>query len=42
MATASYLKSLDKGNKVFVIGESGLKQELHEAGFIIEEKIQIM
>lgn len=38
VATASYLKSLDKGNKVFVIGESGLKQELHEAGFVIEEK----
>lgn len=34
LATADYLKSLGKGNKVFVIGEEGLKQALRNKGFV--------
>ena len=37
IATAAYLKSLDKGNKVYAIGEAGLKLALSEAGFVEEE-----
>ena len=33
LATRDYMKRLDKGNKVYVIGETGLKQVLSEAGF---------
>lgn len=36
LATADYLKSLDNGNKVFVIGEEGLKQALRDKGFVEE------
>ncbi|MCA9765935.1 MAG: TIGR01457 family HAD-type hydrolase [Carnobacterium sp.] len=34
IATAKYMKKLDKGNKVFAIGEAGLKDALAKAGFI--------
>ncbi|MBM6615777.1 TIGR01457 family HAD-type hydrolase [Desemzia sp. RIT804] len=36
LATADYLKSLNNGNKVFVIGEEGLKQALRNKGFVEE------
>ncbi len=37
MATVSFLKSQKGNGKVFVIGESGLTDPLHEAGFIITD-----
>ena len=38
MATVSFLKS-QKGNRtVFVVGESGLTEPLHDAGFVITDK----
>ena len=37
MATVSFLKSQKSNGKVFVIGESGLTDPLHEAGFIITD-----
>ena len=37
MATVSFLKSQKSNGKVFVIGESGLTEPLHEAGFIITD-----
>ncbi|MGX7030714.1 TIGR01457 family HAD-type hydrolase [Vagococcus zengguangii] len=37
LATADYLKSLDKGNRVYVIGESGLIDCLLAEGFVWEE-----
>ncbi len=37
MATVSFLKSQKGNGKLFVIGESGLTDPLHEAGFIITE-----
>jgi NagD protein len=38
MATATFLKSQKHNGKVFVIGESGLTNPLHEAGFIITDR----
>jgi NagD protein len=37
MATVSFLKSQKSNGKVFVIGESGLTEPLHDAGFIITD-----
>ncbi|MDR0300262.1 MAG: TIGR01457 family HAD-type hydrolase [Streptococcaceae bacterium] len=37
-ATADYIKADGKGNKVYIIGEDGLKSELHAAGFVEDEK----
>jgi 5'-nucleotidase len=37
MATVSFLKAQASNGKVFVIGESGLTDPLHEAGFIITD-----
>lgn len=37
MATAVFLKTQPHNGKVYVIGESGLTNPLHEAGFIITE-----
>ena len=37
MATVRFLKSQKSNGKVFVIGESGLTEPLHEAGFIITD-----
>ena len=37
IATKDYLKSLDEGNRIYVIGESGLIDTLLEAGFIWDE-----
>lgn len=34
LATAKYMKKLNKGNKVFAIGETGLKDALANSGFI--------
>lgn len=34
LATATYMKELNQGNKVFAIGETGLKHALSDAGFI--------
>ncbi|HEY0222534.1 MAG TPA: TIGR01457 family HAD-type hydrolase [Lactovum miscens] len=36
-ATADYMKADGKGNRVYIVGEEGLKSELHEAGFIDDE-----
>jgi NagD protein len=38
MATATFLKTQKHNGKVFVIGESGLTDPLHEAGFIITDR----
>lgn len=38
LATADYLKALDDGNKVFIIGENGLRTALSDAGFVEEER----
>ncbi|SEK76924.1 4-nitrophenyl phosphatase [Carnobacterium iners] len=38
LATAKYMKKLNKGNKVFAIGETGLKDALTKAGFIEDKK----
>ncbi|SFQ35733.1 4-nitrophenyl phosphatase [Desemzia incerta] len=38
LATADYLKSLNNGNKVLIIGEKGLKQALADRGFVEEDK----
>lgn len=37
MATARFLKSQKPNGKAFVIGESGLTEAIHEAGFILTE-----
>lgn len=37
LATAAYLKGLNAGNKVFAIGETGLKSALADAGFVAEK-----
>jgi len=37
MATVSFLRSQKSNGKVFVIGESGLTDPLHDAGFIITD-----
>lgn len=38
LATIDYMRDEDKGNKVFVIGESGLVDLILEAGFVWEEE----
>ncbi|MEG0475479.1 MAG: TIGR01457 family HAD-type hydrolase, partial [Carnobacterium sp.] len=38
LATAAYLKGLNAGNKVFAIGETGLKSALADAGFVAERE----
>lgn len=38
VATAAYLKALNGGNKVFAIGEAGLKETLLQAGFVEEKE----
>lgn len=38
LATVDYMKKLNKGNSVYIIGESGLKEGILKAGFIWEEK----
>lgn len=38
LATAKYMKKLNKGNKVFTIGETGLKDALAESGFIEDKQ----
>ncbi|MGX6961508.1 TIGR01457 family HAD-type hydrolase [Vagococcus xieshaowenii] len=38
LATADYLNSLNKGNRVYVIGESGLVDGLLSSGFIWDEE----
>ncbi|MGX7420322.1 TIGR01457 family HAD-type hydrolase [Carnobacterium gallinarum] len=37
VATAAYLKEQNAGNKVFAIGEAGLKEALSTAGFVEEQ-----
>lgn len=37
LATVDYMKDLNLGNKVYVIGESGLKDGITEAGYIWDE-----
>lgn len=39
IATAAYLQSLNQGKKVFIIGETGLKQALQEAGFEVDTEM---
>ena len=38
LATAKYMKKLNKGHKVFTIGEAGLKDALANAGFIEDKE----
>ena len=38
LATAKYMKSLNKGNKVFAIGETGLKDALSQSGFVEDKE----
>ncbi|WP_034550965.1 TIGR01457 family HAD-type hydrolase [Carnobacterium funditum] len=38
LATAKYMKKLNKGNKLFVIGETGLKDALAKSGFIEDKE----
>lgn len=38
LATIDYMKEKGLGNKVYVVGEEGLKKGIQEAGFIHEEK----
>ena len=38
LATAKYMKSLNKGNKVFAIGETGLKDALSNSGFVEDKE----
>lgn len=38
MATIDFMKDLDKGNTVYVIGEEGLKSAIADAGYIIDEE----
>ncbi|QPC47381.1 TIGR01457 family HAD-type hydrolase [Mangrovibacillus cuniculi] len=37
-ATASYMKSLNKGDKAYVIGEEGIRSSLEEVGFTLVEE----
>lgn len=38
LATADYLKSLNSGNKVYVVGEEGLEQALTAKGFVMDNE----
>ncbi|MDR0921216.1 MAG: TIGR01457 family HAD-type hydrolase [Lactobacillales bacterium] len=38
LATIDYMKELNRGKKVYVIGERGLKEAIAEAGFIWDEE----
>lgn len=38
LATVKYLKNLNKGNRVFAIGETGLKEALANSGFIEDKE----
>ncbi|MDR1567611.1 MAG: TIGR01457 family HAD-type hydrolase, partial [Streptococcaceae bacterium] len=37
LATIDYLKELNRGNRVYIIGEFGLKQAIFDAGFVYDE-----
>ena len=37
LATVDYMKELNLGNKVYIIGESGLREGILEAGFVMDE-----
>lgn len=38
LATVDYLKELDLGNKVYIIGEEGLKRAIYDAGFVEDKE----
>lgn len=37
LATVDYMKDMNLGNKVYIIGESGLKSGILDAGFVMDE-----